>query len=332
MLSAFTRNGVGLLLGALLAGAGGCELIATVDRSLIPGATPGGQGGGGGGQGGDGQGGRGQGGAGGAGQGGMGQGGAGQGGMGQGGMGQGGMGQGGAGGAGQGGMGQGGMGQGGAGGAGGDMGQGGSMVQVGVGQGGAGGDMGQGGGGQGGAGGMAETACAAQELACGGQCVDPTSSASHCGGCDDACGASEACVGAVCVGSGSLQFSATWSRPGDADLHVTTPAGNTISWTNVGPSAGTDAGQMDLDDVAGQGPENIFWSTDSAPPSGVYHVCVQASGFDPAPSAAAPVSYTVTVRRPAQAPQTFSGTLTGAALSGACNPGQPGYVTSITNP
>ncbi|WP_395845869.1 EGF domain-containing protein [Cystobacter fuscus] len=174
--------------------------------------------------------------------------------------------------------------------------------------------------------------CDAPKKTCGTACVDTTSDADHCGECDHACGEGQSCVESLCLGSGNLQFSATWNRPGDADLIVSTPSGKLIWWENLGPSAGTDHGQMDRDDTSGQGPENVFWALDKTPPSGPYHVCVETALFNPSPSPSTPVAYSITVRRPGKAPQTFTGSYTSSAYSGTCNSSAAGYVTTITYP
>jgi uncharacterized protein YfaP (DUF2135 family) len=97
------------------------------------------------------------------------------------------------------------------------------------------------------------------------------------------------------VGTRHLQITATWSRPGDADLYVLTPGGRLIHYANRGPDANTEFGELDVDDQTGTGPENIFWAIGRFPPVGTYNVCLAAVGFDPAPSPATSVSYTVRV-------------------------------------
>ncbi|WP_437933073.1 EGF domain-containing protein [Sorangium sp. So ce341] len=176
-----------------------------------------------------------------------------------------------------------------------------------------------------------QAACNPPNTQCGADCVDTTSDASHCGGCANACAANQSCVASACVGSGNLGVSVTWSRPGDLDLFVSTPSGKLISWMNPGPYADTDFGQLDRDDVLGTGPENIFWDIGVTPPSGTYHVCLQPLFLIP-PTVLTPVNYTVTVRRPFQAPQVLTGSITSMVFSFSCDPGQPTYVTSITYP
>jgi cysteine-rich repeat protein len=178
----------------------------------------------------------------------------------------------------------------------------------------------------------APASCAPPRTTCGDLCVDTTSDSAHCGSCTTVCGNTQSCVGSTCVGSGKLQFSATWSRPGDGDLLVTTPTGKLVYWGNLGPDAGSDSGHMDRDDVSGQGPENIYWGVNTTPPSGTYHICFETPDFRPNPSTSDPVSYSIKVQRPGQASQTFTGRHTGVVSQGACDKTQPGYVTSITYP
>jgi hypothetical protein len=176
-------------------------------------------------------------------------------------------------------------------------------------------------------------ACAGSTVLCGASCVDTQSDANHCGGCDGVCASDQDCVSGACVGSGNLQFSAVWSRPGDGDLLVTTPNGNTIWWSNPGPNAGTDFGQMDKNDMAGTGPENVFWDTGATPPSGTYHVCFETAAFSPAPDGGNPVMVTATVQIPQQSPQTFDKTVIApTSINGSCDPAFDSYLGSITYP
>lgn len=47
--------------------------------------------------------------------------------------------------------------------------------------------------------------CGAGELDCGGTCVNPSNDPSHCGGCANACDATQSCISGVCTGgSGSV--------------------------------------------------------------------------------------------------------------------------------
>lgn len=88
------------------------------------------------------------------------------------------------------------------------------------------------------------------------------------------------------VATGDLQFNLTWNTANDIDLHVIEPGGNEIDWTNTVSASG---GELDVDDVSGYGPENIFWA--ATVPAGTYSVFVE--NYD---GAAAP-GYTLTVTK-----------------------------------
>lgn len=90
---------------------------------------------------------------------------------------------------------------------------------------------------------------------------------------------------AVSVGSGTFQASLTWNTTADLDLYVEEPDGTTIAYFNRISS--TTGGQLDVDDLNGYGPENIFY--EEAPPSGTYTVKVDHF------SGASPTNYNVTI-------------------------------------
>ena len=103
---------------------------------------------------------------------------------------------------------------------------------------------------------------------------------------------------AVSVGSGAFQASLTWNTTADLDLWLEQPDGSRIWYVN--PSSGTTGGQLDVDDVDGFGPENIFF--ESAPPSGTYTVRVDHY------FGTSPTGYTVTVTSNGTT-QTYSGSI-----------------------
>ena len=83
---------------------------------------------------------------------------------------------------------------------------------------------------------------------------------------------------ALRYGSGDVQVTMTWNNTADIDLYVTDPMGETIYYANPFSSSG---GQLDIDDVDGHGPENIFWNNGNAP-AGNYSVSVNHfSGVSP---------------------------------------------------
>lgn len=114
------------------------------------------------------------------------------------------------------------------------------------------------------------TACDAPRTTCVGACVDTQEDRTNCGTCGTACAAGQACAGGVCVGEGALRITLTWSTPGDMDLHVVPPCGTEISFTARMACGGT----LDVDDLVGRGPENVFWS--ATPPAGRYLICPEA--------------------------------------------------------
>jgi hypothetical protein len=97
--------------------------------------------------------------------------------------------------------------------------------------------------------------------------------------------------GALLAGSGDVQITLTWDTAVDMDLWVTDPDGFRIYWSDATSPSG---GNLDVDDMNGYGPENIFWPQGGAPtgtyivavdyydstgPNTHYTVLVQAFGF-----------------------------------------------------
>jgi hypothetical protein len=79
------------------------------------------------------------------------------------------------------------------------------------------------------------------------------------------------CANGICVGEGTLRFTATWNADTDLDLHVRTPLGNEIYYGN----RSADGGTLDADScVSGcaKGTESVFFEI--APP-GAYDVWVR---------------------------------------------------------
>jgi hypothetical protein len=71
-------------------------------------------------------------------------------------------------------------------------------------------------------------------------------------------------------GYGDVQVTLTWDNTADLDLHVIDPNGEEIYWDHTTSSSN---GMLDVDDIDGFGPENIFWPKFKAP-SGSYSVYV----------------------------------------------------------
>ena len=137
----------------------------------------------------------------------------------------------------------------------------------------------------------------------------------------------------ICVNTGNLGVSLVWSRPGDGDIYLTTPTNRTISYRNKGPSANTDGGFLDMDDVDGMGPENIYWPTSSnVPPTGTYYICWQTYSFSPSPSASNPVIFTATVRVPLQPTYTYTVTTRSFSTNAPCTANSVTLLGTFTYP
>ncbi len=79
-------------------------------------------------------------------------------------------------------------------------------------------------------------------------------------------------VNGQAVTTGNPQFTLTWDTKTDLDLHVIEPGGKEVYWEQRNGGKG---GSMDVDDVDGFGPENIFWPEG---PPGTYKWFVQYYG------------------------------------------------------
>ena len=74
-----------------------------------------------------------------------------------------------------------------------------------------------------------------------------------------------------------MQVTLTWDNDADLDLHVVEPSGEEIWYEHTESATG---GFLDVDDVDGEGPENVFWFVGA--PSGRYVVrVVHFSGSAP---------------------------------------------------
>ena len=124
----------------------------------------------------------------------------------------------------------------------------------------------------------------------------------------------EAPIDVEVVGTGEVQVSISWDSPTDVDLHVVDPDGDEIYY---GSRTTDEGGELDLDSNAGcsmdeKRNENITWPEGSAK-RGTYIVRVD---YWSACSFTGTTNYVVTVRRDGHAPQTYTGTLTGAGTNG----------------
>jgi hypothetical protein len=66
-------------------------------------------------------------------------------------------------------------------------------------------------------------------------------------------------VRGVAVKVGDPQFTLLWDSKADIDLHVIEPGGKEIYWND---RKGRQGGELDVDNVDGFGPENIYWLTE----------------------------------------------------------------------
>lgn len=82
--------------------------------------------------------------------------------------------------------------------------------------------------------------------------------------------------GALDHGYGDIQITLTWNNTADLDLHVVDPFGEEIFWQNMASASG---GILDVDDIDGHGPENVFWPENQAP-HGEYEVYVHHYVWD----------------------------------------------------
>jgi hypothetical protein len=107
---------------------------------------------------------------------------------------------------------------------------------------------------------------------------------------------------AVRVGSGKFQVTLTWNTEADVDLYLEEPDGNEISYYNTDSVAGD--GFLDVDDIDGFGPENIYFEDNM--PAGEYKVSVNLFGINTLEDL--PTRYTVKVKRD-NVSDVFTGTL-----------------------
>jgi hypothetical protein len=70
-------------------------------------------------------------------------------------------------------------------------------------------------------------------------------------------------INGVQVKVGDPQFTLIWNSRADIDLHVLEPGGAHIYWESRN---GDKGGELDVDDVDGYGPENVYWVQGLGPP------------------------------------------------------------------
>ncbi|MDO6748432.1 YfaP family protein [Gilvimarinus sp. 1_MG-2023] len=109
-------------------------------------------------------------------------------------------------------------------------------------------------------------------------------------------------IKAVDVGTGELQVTLAWDTSADVDLHLEEPGGHTIHY--LSPNSNNGDGYLDIDDVDGYGPENIFYDINI--PSGDYTIKVHL--FSGPVYGESITSYTVTLKQNGTV-NTYTGTL-----------------------
>jgi hypothetical protein len=132
-------------------------------------------------------------------------------------------------------------------------------------------------------------------------------------------------VQVVAVGSGDVQVSVSWNAESDVDLHLVEPGGEEIYYGNSSSATG---GTLDLDSnpacaIDHVKNENITYAN---PPSGSYTVRVDY--YDEC--GVTQTDYVVTVQRKGHAPETFTGSFTGAGDQGGAGSGT--QITTFTFP
>jgi hypothetical protein len=87
---------------------------------------------------------------------------------------------------------------------------------------------------------------------------------------EEANDAVQVAVAALEHGYGDIQITLTWDNIADLDLRVVDPYGEVIYWNH---DFSASNGKLDVDDINGYGPENIYWPSNGAP-RGTYEVYV----------------------------------------------------------
>lgn len=84
-------------------------------------------------------------------------------------------------------------------------------------------------------------------------------------------------LGVAQVHNGEIQFTLTWDRPVDLDLHVMV-RGEELHFDHRVGTAGAEGGILDVDDLDGYGPENVYWAAGKAPqPAAGQYIIFQPS-------------------------------------------------------
>jgi hypothetical protein len=97
-----------------------------------------------------------------------------------------------------------------------------------------------------------------------------------------------AVTGSLEYGYGDVQITLTWTNGADLDLHVIDPNGEEIWWDHKYSASN---GKLDVDDIDGFGPENIFWPKLEAP-TGIYKIYIHHYPWNNKPKSS---NYTVLI-------------------------------------
>ena len=96
---------------------------------------------------------------------------------------------------------------------------------------------------------------------------------------------------ALDFGYGDVQITLVWNNEADLDLHVFDPNDEEIWWKYPSSYSG---GVLDVDDIDGYGPENVYWSKRGAP-TGNYEVYIHYYVWDDQPWRPYTSNYTVLI-------------------------------------
>lgn len=153
--------------------------------------------------------------------------------------------------------------------------------------------------------------------------------------CTPGCGTEKICLNSLCINTGHLAISATWSRNGSCDLVVRTPNDNDISSVFYrGAGSETDYGELERNlNVYSTGPQNLFWAIGFVPPSGTYHICFETAYCNINIDMNEPLIATIYVRKPSVSTQIYTHTFTNLT-SGLyyCTIRSTSFIVSINYP
>ncbi|MGE4569080.1 MAG: YfaP family protein [Bacteroidales bacterium] len=130
----------------------------------------------------------------------------------------------------------------------------------------------------------------------------------------------------MAYGYGDVQVTLTWNNGADLDLYVTDPNGDELWYDNMSIASG---GELDVDDINGYGPENIFWP-DGEAPDGLYQVSVHHYVWENQPERPTSANYTVVVTAFGRTQQ-FTGTVAQGETDAVINFNENGFVPVLSS-